>query len=138
MLGAFFWKNRSQAQLVRTYAFDTALLIFVAAALNVILYSSPHPGWIVSLTFLAGWFISRYSIALRSLRQAIVPSSQMPTVVSGQGFLARLATPLSGVLYGALLARPDARLQLGSVAIFLLVSGFGVLSTYRAFNAEKL
>ena len=136
LVGAFSWKDVSSVTIHKTFAIDTSLAIATTIALNFVLFTDAVNPWISVLTLAVGWFIARYSIALRAMRQQIVSRLRMPTVVASQGFLARLATPLAGILYGAILGGSGITLKATSLLIFLATGSIGVIGTYRAFRTK--
>jgi hypothetical protein len=61
----------------------------------------------------------------------------MTTVVSSQGFFARLATPSAGLIFGFLLPRDFGTWHALALGIFVVGGAIGISRTYRAYLVDK-
>ena len=138
LLGAFGWLAKTDQQIVKAYSVNALILVFAALLINLDLFFGSVNLWVSILTFLSGWCIARYTIALRSMRQRIVPRSRIPIVVASQGFLARIATPISGIFYGSVLSRANVPIEIAALILFVVVSVFSIWQTVRAFEISDV
>jgi hypothetical protein len=104
MVGAASFRPAETNLVGRLFAKD--LLGMSGAFLGVLLLSLTKSSSIALSATLAmlGVFSARYTVGIRSIRQIITPKRILPSVISGQGFLARAATPLSGIYFGYILS----------------------------------
>ncbi len=129
LLGSITYRAMVNSNLAKVFVKDTTILISVTSALIIVTLNGYNPWLIGILNFIAGYFLSRYQIEIRSMRQLITPKHQMAYAVSAPGFIIRLFSPASGFFFSALI---NASLRLEQTVII------GILLTIISFLLAQL
>lgn len=120
--GAYFYKPIVGRTLSRAFAVDSVQTLLAGGALIAgLVVASPV---ILGLCTLWGGFAcARYTIEIRSLRQLLIAPAKISSVVSAQGLLVRLATPLSGFLFGIMLKERGSLVGVPLAVVVCLLFG---------------
>ncbi|MGZ3772010.1 MAG: hypothetical protein ACXVCP_16300 [Bdellovibrio sp.] len=112
------------------FSFQTnvyAMLVVIVSLIFLYTLSSTQIAIFALALFIAGFFSSQYTIQLRNMRQKIVPAHLLSSVISGQSLLVRLATPISGYLFGQFVFK-QVGLSILLYITLILVAVYGVSS----------
>ncbi|MBS1983089.1 MAG: MFS transporter [Bdellovibrionales bacterium] len=132
-IGAYFYRPTSKAKLGKAFTVDSVQTLLAGALIILTL----HTGNAVILSlgmFWGGFSCARYTVAIRSLRQLIIQPSKMSSIVSAQGLLVRLATPLSGIILGYFLNERGVFMNISAVFVTLTTVA-GTLAAIYLFKS---
>lgn len=127
LIGAYSDKNKGDSKLGISFIYDSAFML-MATSLIILGIKLSEFGIIGFGCFFAGFFSARYTIGLRTIRQLITPTNLMPDLVSLQGLVTRLITPLSGLILSLLFARATSTI---TVAFLLIITVSGIWSALK-------
>jgi MFS family permease len=106
LLGAFIFGNDRLKYLTFNFNINVYAIIVCVILLGMLYLNSTTIIFILSLILLLSGYVSaQYTIELRSIRQKLVPTHLLSSVVASQSLLVRLVTPISGILFGQVILR---------------------------------
>ncbi len=123
--GLALGNNRMQ---ILSFTFSANVYAMVLSILTLALLYAADVTFLwafVGTLFIAGFVSSQYTIQLRTMRQKIVPSNLISSVISAQNLLVRLATPISGILFGQVIFSNKA-LALTIYTALVLIAFWGI------------
>jgi len=134
LLGAFVYQNKKFERINFSLLRNVYTMLISMILLGwIYIDKSPILILIPLVLFVSGFTSAQYTIQLRTIRQTIVSKDILSVVISAQSLLVRLVTPISGFLFGFLLAE---NLKIGIIiySILLFIAFVGV----RVLNARNL
>lgn len=138
LAGSVMYKDRPISHLAKSFRVNSLLMstlgfILIAATLTNI---SPH--FFPPFVFCLGIFVACYQIQFRSLRQLATTGQNASGVITIQGLIARIGTPLGGLLFGFLFSTKEPMVYFIPLALGLLALALRMANTVvRGYEKDQ-
>jgi hypothetical protein len=122
------------------FSITSCAFVFSGFAVIWSTLTSQHPAVTIALLAAFGASIGVFTVQGRALRQTIVSHDDLPNVIASQSLWGRLVTPLSGIVFGLVLANKQyqdlALYSLVPLIVFgLVLVGFQIMTLRESKSA---
>jgi hypothetical protein len=137
VVSAISLKKLDDIQLGANFYRYTIAMSFVSAAIPYFTFTNQSPIWLCGGLALWGFFVARYQIFFRTIRQRVEPASSFPSIVAVQGLAVRILQPFCGIVLPLVYRASDSKFVTVAfpcaLALFVIWAGFVLRRNYQSF-----